>query len=331
MEIQKFLQKIVLKQEITAEEIERMMQIISVGGASSIHISSLVTSLTTEENNSAKLFAIINFLRRKIPYLSKDTDVNISVNDNVENKILFILVSIVIAEQNISSFQYINSISQNPEEINLLFEQLAINTQIESRDDLTDIIDCGFLYSNKIKQVFREISPVLQDLMFHSAIDLVNLFITPTKNNIYFLGSPNSSSTKKILEILKLIEAKKAWIVSNPKLGGVIANDSESLITIFDQGKISEMVFNPSEYDFNNSYQNTTYYSKSYYLDKISSLHQEKQTDSLKDLIILNSAALFVLTEKSIDFHSAITLAREIINNKFIMKKITKLVEITNS
>jgi anthranilate phosphoribosyltransferase len=328
-EIHRHIRQLLDHHHLSQDEMARVMQMILMGGASPIQISTIVAAIEAKTPSHLEIYSIFDMMRRKMHIVDGHDDVmNIVIGSNsgLENEAVSITVMFILAALECRSAKLLNKICSNAHDIFSLVEKLGCQTD-KNTDSLLKGLDetyLSFYFSPNHSYIFRDLIQVMQDLKFFGVFDISNSLLTPVNSSYHLIGLENEECAKPLAETLGMLGAKCAWVVSSPDLGDIISPEQKTSIVQILDGSISSFDFDPASFDFlddEREYGGKTLYVQegnevSFYSEQIYKLLQNQSAFlSFKKIVLLNATAAIMIRGLTNDMNDAMRMAKETLSN----------------
>lgn len=215
-----------------------------------------------------------------------------------------------------------------------VLETLGIRIDLPPADfkQCVQQVGCGFMFAPYYHPAFKAIGPVRKALAAEGAPTIFNLLgpiINPARPPYQLVGVFLKSALPKFASVLKQIGRKRAWAVHGSTADGQGMDELSTLgptaIAAVEESGIRTFSVNPGDYGF----QPTTLShlqggdcqaNAKILLEVISGARGPK-----RELVELNAAAGFVVTQISADLPAGLALAREMIDSGRALAKLKAL------
>jgi anthranilate phosphoribosyltransferase len=343
-EINKHIESLINSKTLSEESVDRIMQIILMGGASTIQIAAISLIFQYKDITHTELYSIVKAIKKKLHVIEGHDDVmNISIGSfsEIKYEIISILVICIIASFEYKTCKSINKISKSPTDLIQISKNLGYN--IEHQPDLIlkalEEADISISFSQNHTKTLQDIIQVGRDLGFYSIFDTINSLITPVNSSYHLVGMANKNFMKTTIETLSMMDCFSALVFHNQELGDVISINSPTAFLSLNDNKISSFILDPKNLDFSHEdleYSlNTIYIEKNdileFYTSQIYQFLNFKKTHiDFSQTVFLNASAALVARGLAKDFPEGIKLAQENVRNGKSMECLKKYVEISN-
>ena len=193
-------------------------------------------------------------------------------------------------------------------------------------------VGCGFMFAPYYHPAFKAIGPVRKALAAEGSPTIFNLLgpiINPARPPYQLVGVFSKSALPKFASVLKQIGRKRAWAVHGTTETGQGMDELSTLgptsIAAVEESALRAFTLQPADYGFQpatlRDLQGGDCSTNAQILvDVISGARGPK-----RDLVELNAAAGFVVTQISKDLNAGLALAREVIDSGRALAKLKAL------
>jgi anthranilate phosphoribosyltransferase len=328
-EIHRHIRHLLNHNHLSQDEMGRIMQMILLGGASPIQISSIVSAIEAKTPSHLELYSVFEIMRKKIHNVDGHDDVmNISIGSNsgLENEAVSIIVMLILAALESRSAKFLNKICAHHHDIFSLVEKLGCHTEKNIDAILTSLEESYLTISlaSNYTHVFRDLIQVMQDLQFFGIFDIANTLLTPVNCSYTLIGLGNEACMKPMIETLGMINTECAWVINSPDLGDIISPDQKTNVMQIKKGTISKFDIDPTSFDFledERQFGGKILYIQegnevAFYSEQIYKLlKNQSEFLSFKKIVLLNATAAIMIRGLTNDIQDAMRMAKETLVN----------------
>jgi anthranilate phosphoribosyltransferase len=134
-----------------------------------------------------------------------------------------------------------------------LLEALGINLNLNP----VQVADCirraniGFLFAPALHSAMKNVVPVRKELGVRTIFNILGPLTNPAGAHVQIVGLYDSSLVSKIIQVLKELGSKAAYVFSGLSGLDEVCIASNSKVAYLDEkGEITEFIFNPEDYGF---------------------------------------------------------------------------------
>lgn len=214
-----------------------------------------------------------------------------------------------------------------------MLEALGINLNLSPANQVKMLEEVGFTFMFAINHhpAMKHIMPIRRSLDHRTIFNILGPLTNPASAKHYLLGVFDPSFIDKIAPALKLLGAKKAYVVSsNDGLDEISVSDVTHYALLEDE-TISYGVIDPEEYGIKlstfaaiqggNAIQNA-----GITMDILKGVEKGPK----QDIVLLNSAVALVAANRSRDIQEGLEMAREAIDTQAALKHLDKIIDVSN-
>lgn len=213
-----------------------------------------------------------------------------------------------------------------------VLKELGVNIFMDPQRALESVeyAGIGFLFAPNFHTAMKFAAPVRKELGFKTIFNILGPLTNPFRAKKQIIGAYSEDLAAKIVEVLRLLNAERAFVVYGRDGIDEVSLSSISDIYELNSGNVKHFEFNPKEYGFN-FYEPTLFQSFSVsenaeiIYDIISGKHGPKA-----DIALLNAGFAILVSGKVDNLNEAFDAARNSALSGGAMKSLQKLVEISN-
>lgn len=338
-EVQKLVEKISNRENLSREESARMFQIIMNGGATPAQISAALLGLKTKIETVEEISGAVDALRHKMVKLNipddlrkKAIDVCGTGGDSKGTYNISTAVSFVAAGCGIPVAKHGNrAISSNSGSADVL-KALGVNIEISPEQAAQTLQQAGivFLFAPTYHKSFVHVAPIRVELGTRTIFNILGPLLNPAQVERQVIGVYARELVVPVCNVLKNIGVTSA----------IVAHGADGMdeITLCDKTYIAELSNNKiHEYEISPEVLGL----KKTTIDKLVGGDAKRNAQELhallkgaqteyRDAVLLNSAAALKVAGTATDLAEGIEIAAESIDSGRALASLNKLVEISN-
>ncbi len=333
----KTMDKLLNYKNLSLDEAYSIMKYIISGEANDCQIASFLTALkmkgeTVEEISGfsrAMLEMATRFdLRQKIIVDTCGTGGDCKNTFNISTTAAFIAAGsgVVIAKH---GNRGVSSLSGSAD----VLEELGVNINI-SADCVVKCIEnigIGFIYARNAHKAMKNVAKARKDLGIRTVFNILGPITNPVVTTGRVLGVFDENLVDKMTYSLKELGIQRALVVHGLETLDEISVSGDTLVSDLNNGKVKKYKIRPSNFGFN-----------LFPIGDLKGGGPKENAEILLDILsgrergakriasILNASAAIIVSGKTNDFREAIKIAKDSIDNGKALKKLNKLVEMTN-
>lgn len=349
--IKEAIGKLVLKEDLTEREMEEVMREITERRASTAEIASLLTALRMKGETSEEITAGANVLREKSLKMNLGEDLVCLDREEITLERETILstakgfkegtnifnvstaTAFVVAGGGQKIAKYVRKSAHPLCGCANVIEALGINLDMTSTQIKRCIKDLGicFLHESLIHNSLEHIISIRKKIGIRTLFNLLDPLINPGGAKIQVLGVYDPNLTEKMAKVLINLGIEKGLVVYGEDTLDEISVTGETKVTEFRGEDLRTYFIKPEDFGM-----------KRRELGEIRGGTKEQNADIIsevlngargakRDIIILNSAAVFMISGKAKELREGIELANHSIDSGSAFKTLERVKQFTNS
>ncbi len=336
--IKNLLEKVVSSRDLSENEAYKAFNLIFQGEFTPSQIASFLTALKIKGENAAEIAGAATAMRENALSIPVDADFKDELVDTCgtggDSKGTFNIstcASFIAAGAGVKIAKHGNyAVSSRSGSADVLRE-LGVNIFLKPEQVLKSIkySNIGFLFAPAYHLAMKYAAPVRKELGFKTIFNILGPLTNPFGAKRQVIGVYSKNLAPKIIEVLKLLKAKHAFVVH-----GRDGMDEVSLSTLTDvyelKGKTAKSFeFNPEEYGFELCAPDKIKSAPPLLNAKIIYEILNGEPGPRAEIAILNAGFAIVVSGLKSNLSEAFTAARESIKSGSALKSLKKLVEIS--
>ena len=343
--------KVVLKEDLTEEEMEEVMKEITMRTASTGEIASFITALRMKGETPEEITAAAKVIKDKASAINVGDDLVcldreeitveretiISTTKGVADGTTIFNIStataLVVAGGGLKVAKYGRRSASPLCGCADVIEALGINLDMTSTqlERCIDEVGICFLYEPLVQKGMEHIIAIRKKIGIRTIFNLLDPLINPAGAKIQVLGVYEPSLTEKMATVLKNLGIKKALVVHGEDTLDEISITGRTKVTEFKDGGMKSSFIKPEDFGM-----------KRGKLSEIKGGTREQNAEIIlevlrgnrgpkRDISVLNAAAGFVIAGRAKHFNGGVELANQSIDSGKAFNTLEKLVEFTNA
>lgn len=322
---------------LTEGEMQRVMEAIMEGEATSAQIASLITALRIKGETIEEITGCARVMREKAETIKPNIDYYIDTcgtgGDGVHTFNISTAVAFVAAAGGVAVAKHGNrSVSSKSGSADVL-EELGVNIDLspEKVKDCIEKIGIGFMFAPAFHKSMKHAAGPRRELGIRTIFNILGPLTNPASAKGQILGVFDSKLVLPMATVLRNLGLERAMVVYGRDGLDEITLTDKTLVCELRDGDIVQYEIDPREYGFG--------------LCKINDVQGEDAKVNAKiirevlsfkkgfplDIVILNSAAALYIGKKADSLRRGIDMAREIIESGKAMAKLEEFIYYTNS
>ncbi len=322
---------------LTEGEMQRVMEAIMEGEATSAQIASLITALRIKGETIEEITGCARVMREKAETIKPNIDYYIDTcgtgGDGVHTFNISTAVAFVAAAGGVAVAKHGNrSVSSKSGSADVL-EELGVNIDLspEKVKDCIEKIGIGFMFAPAFHKSMKHAAGPRRELGIRTIFNILGPLTNPASAKGQILGVFDSKLVLPMATVLRNLGLERAMVVYGRDGLDEITLTDKTLVCELRDGDIVQYEIDPREYGFG--------------LCKINDIQGEDAKVNAKiirevlsfkkgfplDIVILNSAAALYIGKKADSLRRGVDMAREIIESGKAMAKLEEFIYYTNS
>ncbi|OIN97801.1 anthranilate phosphoribosyltransferase [Candidatus Desantisbacteria bacterium CG1_02_38_46] len=343
--IKEAIAKVVKKENLTEEEAIGTMREIMEGTATPAQIASFITALRMKGETVEEITGCAKVMREKATRINIDREIIVDTcgtgGDETHTFNISTAAAFVVAGAGLIVAKHGNrSVSSQCGSADVLMT-LGVNLDVpaEKVKQCIEKIGIGFLYAPLFHSAMKFALGPRREIGIRTIFNILGPLTNPAGANVQVLGVYNPDLTQPIAMVLKNLGSKSAFVVygeGSPHHGeSHVATRATDEISITGRTKISQL----KDGNINTYYiQPEDFGLKRAKLEDIKGGDAKKNaqiiidlftgmTGPKQDVVLMNSAAIFVAAEKAKTFEEGIEIGKNSIKSGSALEKLEDLIK----
>jgi anthranilate phosphoribosyltransferase len=334
VEIQRLIEQLVARQDLTREETGRAFQIMMNGGATPAQIAAFLIGLRMKGEKRDEITGAAETMRHKaLDFTAPDNAIDTcgTGGDALGTYNISTAVALVVAACNVPVVKHGNrSVSSKSGSSQVLQELLVdVNAPAEIMRQALEEVNLCFLMAPGYHKAMRHLAPIRQELKLRTIFNLLGPLSNPAGVKRQLLGVYDRALVPLLAEVLRDLGAVKAWVVHGADGLDEISLTGPTYIAKLENGRIEETMLHPEDAGL-----------APCRMDALIGGSPEENAAALKhvllsdqgayrDIVLLNSAAALMIADACENLPEGIAMAAEAIDSGKAHKTLMKFAEIT--
>ena len=315
--MEKILEKLKNKENLTFEESKSAFEILMTGKADEDQIYNFLTLLSEKGEVADEIAGGVYVLREK----SKRVNVQDCIDtcgtggDGMNTVNISTASALLLASMGIKVAKHGNKAVSSKCGSGDVLEALNIKIDLEPREIEQEISNnnFGFMFAPNYHSAMRFVGPVRKKIGKRTIFNMIGPLSNPALVERQVVGVFDKKLLKIFAEGLKNLNIKFAWIVNSEDGLDEISPYAKTNIIQLKNGEISEILVDPNSIGVNaEKFENLIGNDAKFNADKMIEIFKGKDNDFSK-AVCLNAAAGLIVAEKFVDFKEAYNHARQFI------------------
>ena len=313
---------------ISFKDAEFVFENIMDGNLSTVEISSFLTSLKVRGESIDELTAAASIMRKKsIKVLKSEDSIDIvgTGGDGMNTLNISTASSLTVASTGVKVAKHGNKKISSLAGASDTLDMLGINTQMdpeEAQKSLENFNFC-FMLAPIYHPAMKNVMPVRQELGFRTVFNILGPLTNPASVKYQLIGVYEKSLAVKMIEVLKNLNTKRAWVVHGSDGTDEISITGDTYVVELDDGNINEFKINPQDAKLKTcNFSEILGGSPQFNAQKIEQLVDGEKSGFFQS-VIFNSAAALNISENTKNLQDGARLAADAL----LSGKTKKLIE----
>lgn len=335
-EINKYLEKVLHRQNLTFEESQRSFQIIMMGGATPVQVSALLVALRMKGETVDEITGAATVMRAKsgkIAAPENALDTCGTGGDQSGSFNISTAVAFVVAAAGVPVAKHGNRAISSKSGSADVIKELGVNIEAEREVMEQSLSEAGicFMMAPKFHQAMKHVAPIRQELGVRTIFNILGPLSNPADTKYQLLGVYSDKLLEPLAHVLNNLGAKRAWVVHGSDGMDEITTTGITHVAELKDGAVTTFTINPEEYGIKiveaddlaggNAMQNAR---------ELRLVLRGTGNKAFTDVVALNAAACFVVAGRADNIRQGLGIARGIIESGAANDVLSRLIEISN-
>ena len=335
--INHIMPKLLKNIDLTTTESEDVFKYLISGEASDVEMAAFLSTLSMKGSSADELAGAAKSL---YPYVTNPLKLKINTIDivgtggdglktfNISTAVAFIVASL----KKVYVAKHGNTAVSSKSGASDVLSELGINISINDEliNKCLEETNMCFLFAPNYNKAFKYVAKVRKELIFRTIFNLLGPLLNPVRPKRQLLGVFSDNYVVTVAKTLKALKSEKAWVVNGVDGMDEITLTGITKVAELDNNKINEFEINPTKYGFKLCKQKELKGgTPPENAKKMLNLFKGEK-GPYRDIVLLNSAATFCISDSVKNYEDGIDLANQLIDNGMALKTLQNLIKITN-
>jgi len=329
------LEKVIEKQDLKQEEMERVITVIMEGEATPAQISGFLIALRSKGETVAEITGAARVMRKKAARVKTRrqglVDLCGTGGDGLNTFNISTTAAFVVAGAGLPVAKHGNrSVSSSCGSADVL-EELGVNLDLspEAVGYCLDKIGLGFLYAPVFHRAMKHAVKPRRELGVRTVFNLLGPLTNPAEAEYQLLGVYDEKLTEPLARVLKNLGVRGALVVHGLEGMDEISITNKTKITALREGEITGYYLDPGELGL-----------PAAGLEEIAAGDAAENAAAVREvltgkqgprrnIVLLNAAGALVAAGRTRDFSQGLKLAARIIDEGLAYKKLQQLIDLS--
>jgi len=326
--LEKYLGKVVEKENLNAEEAEDAMRTIMSGEADNIQTAAFLASLRMKGETEEEIAAFANVMRSmalKInPKVEKSVDVCGTGGDviktfNISTTAAFITACVVPVAKHGN-----RSVTSKCGSADVI-EELGVNLALSPRkiEECIEKVGIGFMFAPLHHQAMKNVMEVRQKLGMRTVFNILGPLTNPANATHQLIGVYDAALTGKIAKVLRILGLKKALVVHGEPGVDEVSISGKTKVSQLEKGEIRTYFIKPADFGVEKASPGEiaggTREESARILRSVLSGNEE---GAKRDVVLLNAAAAIFAADEARSIAEGFEVARGVLEDGRAVEKL---------
>lgn len=330
--LEKYLGKVVEKENLTAEEAEDAMRAIMSGEADKIQTAAFLASLRMKGETEEEIAAFANVMRsmavRINPKVEKSVDVCGTGGDviktfNISTTAAFITACVVPVAKHGN-----RSVTSKCGSADVI-EELGVNLALSPRkiEECIEKVGIGFMFAPLHHQAMKNVMEVRQKLGMRTVFNILGPLTNPANATHQLIGVYDAALTEKIAKVLRILGLRKALVVHGEPGVDEVSISGKTKVSQLEEGEIRTYFIKPEDFGVEKASPGEiaggTREESARILRSVLSCNEE---GAKKDVVLLNAAAAIFAADEARSIGEGFEVAKGILEEGKAAEKLEEFI-----
>ena len=337
MNINSILQKVSNSLELTSKEASYIFNQIISGKISDIEKAGFLMALATKGPSTTEVYEAAKILRRKSKKINGGSnllDTCGTGGDGKETLNVSTATAILTAACGVKVAKHGNKAVSSKAGSSDVLAKLGVNINADEKNIKKSLKEIGicFLMAPLYHSAMRNIANVRNILKVKTIFNILGPLLNPAKATMQLIGVYNDKLLEPLANCALKLGVKRAWIVCGENGVDEIITSGKTKVVELKDNKLRKFIIYPEKLGFKKvSLDKIKGKDANYNANQILKLFKNKGENLyFKQVVLLNTAACLVISEKAKNLINGIEIANENIINGNALKKLNQLVSSSN-
>lgn len=334
--IKEAIQKVVVKQNLSFQEAEEVMDEIMSGTASQIQMSAYLTALALKGENIEEITASAAGMRKHCIRLLHDMDVLEIVGTGGDKSNSFNISTtsaIVVSASGIPIAKHGNRAASSKSGAADVLEALGVNINLspEKSKALLEEIGICFLFAQNYHIAMKYVAPVRKELGIRTVFNILGPLSNPAGANMQLLGVYDEELVEPMAKVLDNLGVRNAMVVFGQDGLDEISMSAPTSVCEVRNNEFRKYIIEPEQFDMVRCRKEDLTGGTPQENAEITLSILRGETGPKRDAVVLNSAAALYVANSSLTLQDAINKVQETIDSGKALKQLERFVALSNS
>lgn len=333
--IKEAIVKAVSKQNLTYKEAETVIDEIMSGQASQIQMSAFLTAMSVKKETIEEITGAAAGMRKHCIKLLNDMDILEIVGTGGDKSNSFNISTtsaFVVSAAGIPVAKHGNRAASSKCGAADVLEALGAKITIspEKSKQILDKINFCFLFAQNYHIAMKYVAPVRKELGIRTIFNILGPLVNPAGANMQLLGVYDKDLIEPMAKVLSNLGVKSAMVVYGTDGLDEISASSVTKVCEVVNGNYKTYEIEPEHFGMKKCKKEDLLGGTPQDNAKITRDILAGAKGAKTDAVILNSAAAIHIAKPEISINDAVSIAKEVIENKKALNQLDMYVKLSN-
>jgi anthranilate phosphoribosyltransferase len=335
MEIKAALAKIAQHEDLTGEEMREVMTMIMEGGATPSQIGAFLMGMRVKGETVGEIAAAVSILRAKmVPVEAPEDAVDIvgTGGDGVGTLNISTASSIVVAAAGVPVAKHGNRALSSKSGASQALEALGVKIDLapEAIARCVREVGIGFMFAPQHHPALKHVGPARMEMGVRTMFNLLGPQANPAGVRRYVLGVYDKQWVEPVAAALLANRTQKAWVVHGSDGLDELSISGPTFVAQIASGDLRSFEVTPEDAGLQRSRLDDILGGDPQHNAQRLRALLDGETGAYRDIVLLNSAAAFIVADRVNDLKAGATLAAEMIDSGRARSTLERLVALSN-
>jgi len=328
--LQPIFEKIVMGRNLSEQEAEVMMEAIMSGSATPAQIGGMLTALSIKGETIEEIAGCARVMRNKatrVHPLSQVVDIVGTGGDKKHSFNISTAAAFVAAGAGVTVAKHGNrSVSSKCGSADVL-EALGVNINLDAPtvQECMQQVGIGFLFAPAFHKAMKNVVGPRREIGIRTIFNILGPLTNPAGAQSQVLGVFQAELTEMLAEVLVKLGTERAFVVHGMDGLDEISICASTKITEVKNGRVETYYVEPEDFGLQRAEESAIVGGNAVENSKIVLAVLQGEKGPRRDIVLLNTAAALVVSNKAVDLQAGIVLAADSIDSGRALAKLREL------
>ncbi len=336
--LREYLDKIVERNDLSAEEAKRAMHVIMAGEADRIQTAAFLTAMRmkeeTEEEIAAFAVAMRDMALKIDPKVDKKVDVCGTGGDaiktfNISTTAAFITACVVPVAKHGN-----RSVTSKCGSADVM-EELGVNLKLppDRIEECIEKVGIGFMFAPLHHPAMKNVMEVRQKLGLRTVFNILGPLTNPANATHQLMGVYDAALTEKIAKVLRILGLKRALVVHGEPGIDEVSIAGKTKVSQLDDGEIETYFIRPGDFGLRIAApaEIAGGSTREEGARMLRDILAGREDGAKRDVVLLNAASAIFAAEEAVSISEAFEIAKDVLESGKAEKKLDEFINFTTN